>query len=208
TQPLNHVKFRVGRNRRAWVKNCVGIGLASCFLEPLESTGIYFVYAALYQLVKNFPDQRFDPVLTHRFNSEIETMFDDTRDFIQAHFSFAPRNDTPFWRACKELELAEGFKEKVALYKSGLGVNLPITDESGYYGNFEAEFRNFWSNANYYCMFAGLDFLPDHTMPALAHRPDSIATAEAKFAEVKKREEELLRTLPSTYDYLRQLHGK
>ncbi|WP_097868790.1 tryptophan halogenase family protein [Streptomyces sp. rh34] len=208
TQPLNHVKFRVGRNRRAWVKNCVGIGLASCFLEPLESTGIYFVYAALFQLVKNFPDKRFDPALTNRFNGEIETMFDDTRDFVQAHFSFAPRNDTPFWRACKELELAEGFKEKVGLYKSGLGVNLPITDESNYYGNFEAEFRNFWSNANYYCVFAGLDVLPDHSMPALAHRPESIATAEAAFAEVKKREDELLRTLPSTYDYLRQLHGK
>ena len=39
---LNHVRFRVGRNRRAWVKNCVSIGLSSCFLEPLESTGIYF----------------------------------------------------------------------------------------------------------------------------------------------------------------------
>ncbi|MEK8145882.1 tryptophan 7-halogenase [Streptomyces sp. M10(2022)] len=92
---------------------------------------------------------------------------------------FGPRNDTPFWRACKELELAEGFKEKVALYESGLGVNLPITNESSYYGNFEAEFRILWSNANYYCVFSGLDLLPDHSMPALAHRPESIATAEA-----------------------------
>src|SRR5260370_26527066 len=35
---LNHVRFRVGRNRRAWVKNCVSIGLSSCFLEPRQST--------------------------------------------------------------------------------------------------------------------------------------------------------------------------
>ncbi|MFH9004327.1 tryptophan halogenase family protein [Streptomyces afghaniensis] len=208
TQPLNHVKFRVGRNRRAWVKNVVGIGLASCFLEPLESTGIYFVYAALYHLVKHFPDKRFDTVLVDQFNREIETMFDDTRDFIQAHFSFAPRSDTAFWRACKELELADDFKEKVALYKAGLGVNLPVTDEANYYGNFEAEFRNFWSNANYYCVFAGLDVLPEHSMPVLSHRPASIESAEAVFAEVGHRREELLKTLPSTYDYLRHLHGK
>jgi tryptophan halogenase len=208
TQPLNHVKFRVGRNRRAWVKNCVGIGLSSCFLEPLESTGIYFVYAALYQLVKHFPDKGFDPVLSNQFNREIEVMFDDTRDFIQGHFSFAPRDDTPFWRACKELELAPGFREKVAMYNSGLGVSLPVTDESNYYGNFEAEFRNFWRNANYYCVFTGLDLLPERALPALAHRPESLQSAEAVFAGIRERREELLNTLPTTYEYLRHFHGK
>ncbi len=74
---LNQIKFRVGRNRRAWVANCVGIGLASCFLEPLESTGIYFIYAALYQLVRHFPDRSCDARLRDSFNRHIELMFDD-----------------------------------------------------------------------------------------------------------------------------------
>src|SRR5688500_16126967 len=91
---LNQISFRVGRNRRAWVKNCVSIGLASCFLEPLESTGIYFIYAAIYQLVKHFPDQGFDERLMASFNREIETMFDDSRDFLQAHYLATPRRDT------------------------------------------------------------------------------------------------------------------
>jgi tryptophan halogenase len=207
-QALNHVEFRVGRNRRAWVKNCVGIGLSSCFLEPLESTGIYFIYAALYQLVKHFPDKHFEPILINQFNREIETMFDDTRDFIQGHFSFAPRDDTPFWRACKELELADGFTEKVAMYRAGLPVNMPVTNESNYYGNFEAEFRNFWSNANYYCVFTGLDFLPEHPLPALAFRPETVEAAKSVFHDTKRRQAELLETLPTTYEYLRQLHGK
>lgn len=160
TQPLNHVRFRVGRNRRAWVRNCVGVGLSSCFVEPLESTGIYFIYATLYQLVKHFPDKRFEPILRDRFNHEVETMFDDTRDFLQAHHTFAPRNDSEFWRACKDLKFADRFTEKVAMYKAGLAVDMPATDENSYYGNFEAEFRNFWSNANYYCIFAGLGPMP------------------------------------------------
>jgi tryptophan halogenase len=208
TQPLNQVRFRVGRNRRTWVKNCVSIGLSSCFLEPLESTGIYFVYAALYQLAKHFPDKRFDPILADRFNHEIETMFDDTRDFLQAHFSFAPRNDTPFWRACKELELSKDIIEKIAMYKAGLPVNMPTTDENTYYANFDAEFRNFWNNSNYYCIFAGLDFIPDHALPALAARPEIIDGAEAVFAEIIQKQKELAATLPSNYEYLRQLHGK
>ncbi|MEU6431043.1 tryptophan halogenase family protein [Microbispora sp. NPDC046973] len=205
---LNHVRFRVGRNRRAWVRNCVSIGLSSCFLEPLESTGIYFITAAIYQLAKHFPDKRFDPILADRFNREIETMFDDSRDFIQAHFYFSPRTDTPFWRANKELQLAPDIQEKIAMYRAGLPVNLPVTDENTYYSNFEAEFRNFWNNSNYYSIFAGLGFNPDHPMPALTYRPDHAESAEAVFAGIKERQQELIDTLPSTYDYLRQLHGK
>jgi hypothetical protein len=208
TQPLNQIKFRVGRNRRAWVKNVVSIGLASCFLEPLESTGIYFITAALYQLGKHFPDKRFDPIMARRFNAEIETMFDDSRDFIQAHFSFAPRNDTAFWRACKELELAPDIQEKNAMYRAGLAVNMPITDEGTYYGNFDAEFRNFWNNSNYYCIYAGLGFLPDHALPALAARPETIDQAEPVFADIKRTQAELLESLPTTHEYLRLLHGK
>src|SRR5690606_26641153 len=108
-------------------KNCVSIGLASCFVEPLESTGIYFVYAALYQLVKHFPDKRFDRILVDRFNREIETMFDDTRDFIQAHFYFSPRMDTPFWQENKHLRLADQISEKIAMYRAGMPINVPAT---------------------------------------------------------------------------------
>jgi 2-polyprenyl-6-methoxyphenol hydroxylase-like FAD-dependent oxidoreductase len=204
---FNQIRFRVGRNRRAWVNNCVSIGLASCFLEPLESTGIYFICAALFQLAKHFPDKRFDPVLSDRFNQEIETTFDDTRDFIQAHFALSPRTDTPFWRANKELELADGIKEKIAMFRSGVPVNPPTNDESTYYGNFEAEFRNFWTNGSYYCIFAGLGVVPDSALPALAHKPESVGAAELLFQQVKQRQRDLVSTLPTNYDHLRQLHG-
>jgi tryptophan 6-halogenase len=204
---FNHVRFRVGRNERAWVKNVVSIGLSSCFLEPLESTGIYFITAAIYQLAKHFPDRSFNPALANRFNNEIEVMFDDTRDFIQAHFYYAPRNDTPFWRANKELTLPKNIQEKISAYKAGLPINSPITDESTYYGNFEAEFRNFWTNGSYYCIFAGLGLVPDAPLPALAHKPESVAGAEPLFDAVKRQQQNLLDTLPSAYDYLRRLHG-
>ncbi len=205
---FNHVRFRVGRNRRAWVKNVVSIGLSSCFLEPLESTGIYFITAAIHQLAKHFPDRTFNQALADSFNREIEVMFDDTRDFIQAHFYYAPRNDSPFWKANKELTLPDNIQEKIAAYRAGLPINVPITDESTYYGNFEAEFRNFWTNGSYYCIFAGLGLLPEAPLPALTHRPESIAGAEPLFDKVKEEQRHLLETLPSTYEYLRHLHGR
>ena len=205
---LNQVRFRVGRNRRAWVKNVVGIGLSSCFLEPLESTGIYFIYAALYHLAQHFPDRSFDSVLADRFNAEIEQMFDDTRDFIQLHFALSPRDDTPFWRANKELRLPDQIREKIAMYRAGLPINRPFSTDSEYYGNFEVEFRNFWSNGSFYAILAGLGLEPDHPLPALLHRPDSIEAAQRLFAQVKEEQQALLATLPSNYEYLRHLHGR
>lgn len=205
--PLNQVRFRVGRNRRAWVKNCVSVGLSSCFVEPLESTGIYFTYAALFWLVKNFPDKTFDEVLIGRFNHEIETMFDDTRDFLQAHFYCSPRVDTEFWKANKELKLSGAIQEKMAMYKAGLPVNAPVTDEGSYYGNFEAEFRNFWTNGSYYCIFAGLGWLPERPLAAIAHKPDSVRAAEPLFDQVKQEQRELAAALPGNYELLREIHA-
>jgi hypothetical protein len=205
---LNQIKFRVGRNRRAWVKNCVSVGLSSCFLEPLESTGIYFITAAIYQLVKHFPDKHFDAVLIDSFNREIETMFDDSRDFIQAHFYFSPRMDTPFWRANKELRLTDNIREKIARYRAGMPINQPFSDSPAYYDNFDVEFHNFWTNGSYYCIFAGLGFVPDHPFPLMTYKRDSIRDAEPLFAEIKGRQRELVATLPTNYEFLCQLHGK
>lgn len=204
---LNRIRFRVGRNRRAWVKNCVSIGLASCFLEPLESTGIYFIYASIFQLAKHFPDRQFDPRLIDRFNREIETMFDDTRDFIQAHYAVTPRVDTPFWRANKhELVQSDNIKDKIAMYKAGLPINMPITDEATYYGNFEAEFRNFWTNGSYYCIFAGLGCVPDQPLPALLYRAESRRRAQPIFEDVRQQQRDLLRRMPSMHTFLHHLH--
>ncbi len=206
-QEFNKIRFRVGRNRRAWVRNVVSVGLSSCFVEPLESTGIYFITGALYHLVRHFPDLRFDPVQIDRFNAEIETMFDDTRDFLQAHFYFSPRTDTEFWRANKELSLSEQITEKIAAYRAGLIVCQPVVDEATYYTNFEAEFRNFWTNNNYYCVLAGLGVLPDQPLPLLAHRPESVAGAAGAFERIKREQAALLDALPANHEYLHGFHG-
>jgi hypothetical protein len=205
---FNQISFRTGRNRRAWVKNCVSIGLASCFLEPLESTGIYFIYAAIYQLAKHFPDKSFNPVLVARFNEEIETMYDDSRDFIQAHYFTTSRDDTPFWLANKnELHLSDNIKRKLATYKAGLAVNMTVTDDAAGYNSLENEFRNYWANSSYYCIFAGMGWLPDAPQPRIRYRAEDMLQAKQTFAALKAQAADWQARLPSTYDYLRMLHG-
>ena len=105
------------------------------------------------------------------------------------------------------MTLPENIRRKIAAYRAGLPVNSPVADESTYYGNFEAEFRNFWTNGSYYCIFAGLGLEPDAPLPALAHKPESVAGAEQLFHGVKAEQRALVESLPSTHAYLRRLHN-
>lgn len=205
---LNRIRFRTGRNARAWVKNCVSIGLSSCFLEPLESTGIYFITAAIHQLAKHFPTKAMEPGLADAFNREIEFMFDDCRDFLQAHYFTSTRDDSEFWLANKnDLTLSDAIKEKIATYKAGMPVNPPPVSEADYYATLENEFRRFWLNESYYCIFSGMGFLPDHPTGQLAYRPESVEQAKRVLAGIKARARQLTSMLPTNYEYLQQFHA-
>ncbi|MGH3692947.1 MAG: hypothetical protein ACRDRX_02905 [Pseudonocardiaceae bacterium] len=110
--------------------------------------------------------------------------------------------------ATKELNLTPQIRDKIARYKAGLAINAPVVDEPTYYTNFDAEFRNFWTNGSYYCVFAGLGLLPDAPLPSLLHRPCAVQDAKRLFEDVKHKQREMTRNLPTTVEYLRILHNR
>jgi tryptophan 7-halogenase len=205
---LKHIRFRTGRNRRAWVKNCVSIGLSSCFLEPLESTGIYFITGAIYQLAKYFPTKQIEPTWRDKFNSEIEYMYDDCRDFIQAHYFATTRDDSPFWLANRhELKMSESIKNKIALYKAGIPISSASFSEDDYYGNLDNEFHNFWTDGSYYSVLSGLGFLPEQSNSYIYYHPDEVEESFTVLKKIKHKQKELLASLPTHHEYLKQLHN-
>jgi tryptophan halogenase len=119
------------------------------------------------------------------------------------------RNDTAFWRANQhDLRLSDAVKEKLELYDAGLTVNMPLSDADSYYGNFECEFRNFWTNSNFYCVLAGMGRTPKRALSWIRQRPESQLKAEVEFDAIKSRSAALMGSLPSNYEFLKQLHGK
>ena len=102
---------------------------------------------------------------------------------------------------------AELIAEKIETYRSGLAVNMPFADVDTYYSSFEAELRNFWTNGSFYCIFAGMGWVPEKSVPCIRYRPVSQRKAAAVFKEIKRKSAELRNSLPSNYEFLRELHG-
>jgi tryptophan 7-halogenase len=111
------IRFRSGRRTRSWAGNCIAIGLASGFLEPLESTSIYLTQVAIMTLLKLFPRPRIDPALAGEFNRIIDNEYDRVRDFLILHYHANTRKDGALWRHCREMDIPDTLREKMALFE-------------------------------------------------------------------------------------------
>lgn len=111
-------KFNVGMRKKAWNRNVIAIGLSGGFLEPLESTSIHLVQAAISQLVDFFPDQGFNPVDIEEYNRLSRFQFESIRNFIILHYHQNQREDSPFWKACANMAIPEALTKKLDLYRA------------------------------------------------------------------------------------------
>ena len=111
-------KFTVGMRKKAWNRNVVAVGLAGGFLEPLESTSIHLVQAAVSQLIDFFPDQGFSSTDIDEYNRISRFHFERIRDFIILHYYQNQRTDSDFWKDCANMSIPDALAEKIKLYRS------------------------------------------------------------------------------------------
>lgn len=120
------LRFKTGTRAKAWHKNCVGLGLAGGFIEPLESTSIHLMMAAVTRLIEDFPFHGFDEALISHFNRKSRLEFENIRDFIILHYHATERTDSPFWDHCRTMDIPDSLKERMALWReNGRAYQLP-----------------------------------------------------------------------------------
>ncbi len=118
------VRFTTGRRKQAWNKNVVAIGLAAGFLEPLESTSIHLIQSGLVKLLDLWPGPEMDPLLAEQYNLSLGKQYEGIRDFIILHYTASTRDDSDFWRYCRDMDIPEPLARKIGHFRNASRIVL------------------------------------------------------------------------------------
>jgi tryptophan 7-halogenase len=116
------IKFRTGRRLKGWNKNCIALGLASGFIEPLESTSIHLIMSCVMRLIKLFPFDEIRAVDVEEYNQQTKIEAERIRDFIILHYHATQRDDSAFWRHCREMDIPESLAHRIELFSESARV--------------------------------------------------------------------------------------
>ncbi|MDZ3832967.1 MAG: tryptophan halogenase family protein [Sphingopyxis sp.] len=185
----NRLRFMAGHRKRIWNRNCVAIGLAGGFLEPLESTSIHLVQTTIIRLLSMLPRDSIDPHVVARFNRDALREYAAIRDFVIAHYALAGREDTPFWRDVAAAGIPDSLAERIEAFRAT--------------GNILFEAGDLFGPTNWYAVLTGQGIRPRSWHPVA----DSLPAAEmaARFATLRGRTAEQLAQMPRYADFLRGL---
>lgn len=110
------IKYKGGRRIKAWNKNCVAIGLSSGFVEPLESTSIHLIMMGVTRLLHLFPFNGINNAFLEEYNHLTRVELEQIRDFIVLHYHATEREDSDFWRYCKNMDIPKTLQQRIDLF--------------------------------------------------------------------------------------------
>ena len=131
TKPLSDprpIRFTTGRRDSFWAHNCAAIGLSSGFLEPLESTSIHLIQSHVSRLIQLFPQGPDADAERAEYNRRCAAEFEQIRDFLILHYKRTDREDTEFWRYCKNMDVPDSLTNKMDLFASSGRVGRDADD--------------------------------------------------------------------------------
>ncbi|MFH7042428.1 tryptophan halogenase family protein [Paucibacter sp. JuS9] len=180
------LQFTTGRRRQCWVKNVVAVGLASGFLEPLESTSIQLIMDGVGRLIQLFPDRDCSPALAAEFNRKMAFQYESVRDFIILHYKLTKRTDSEFWRYCSAMPIPDSLRHQIELFRSS--GRVAILDPEGF------------AEPSWVSIFLGLGLTPEAGDP-LVERIDETQLRQ-HFQRQRSAVAQTVAAMPDHGDYI------
>jgi tryptophan halogenase len=182
------IKFRTGKRRKNWNKNVVALGLASGFVEPLESTSIHLIQQGMIRLLHLFPHEGIRQSHIDEYNNHSRVELEYIRDFIILHYKVTNRMDSPFWQHCRSLTVPDTLKQRIELFKDS-GVVFRVREDL-----FK---ENSWIQ-----VMMGQGIIPSEYHPSADVMNDAELTRF--MGEVKSRVDQIVAKLPNHEAYVKQ----
>jgi tryptophan 7-halogenase len=116
------IRFKTGRRKQLWNRNVVCMGLASGFLEPLESTSIHLIQVTIQRLILLFPHAGDNEQRRNEFNRASRAEYEYIRDFIILHYQANNRQGESFWDDCRHMSIPDSLRARIELFRETGGI--------------------------------------------------------------------------------------
>ncbi|WP_239805614.1 tryptophan halogenase family protein [Croceicoccus hydrothermalis] len=114
----NHLRFTTGMRMAPWQGNCLALGLAAGFLEPLESTSIHLIQSGIARFLAMLPRRDAPVVMAEEFNRQARFEWENIRDFLILHYAANAREGQPFWDRCRAMTLPDRLAARLAMFRA------------------------------------------------------------------------------------------
>lgn len=111
------IRFKPGQRKQVWAGNCIALGLASGFLEPIESTSIHLIQRAIVRLLQIFPARGVHQADVDEYNAQAAEDIRTIRDFIILHYKVTNRRDTPYWHDAATMMVPESLQHRIDMFR-------------------------------------------------------------------------------------------
>lgn len=112
------IRFTTGKRKEHWKNNCLALGLAAGFMEPLESTSIHLVQSAVSRFLQVLPGTTDTKAAHNWFNSQADFEWSRIRDFLVLHYHANQREGEPFWDDVRHMALPDTLVAKLDLWRA------------------------------------------------------------------------------------------
>ena len=185
---VRHLQMKCGRIERSWVKNCLAVGLAQGFLEPLEATALHIVLATVNSFLDAWENDQRDA-----FNERIAARYEGIRDYLVCHYRTAKRSDTEYWRdATTNDALSDSLKGLITAWFTGADLEQEVIRQ---------DIARYYSPASWHCILAGYGNFPDEAKL----KPPGADIAPIDMAAVERFVAGCAMNFPNHTDALEQL---